>query len=231
MTWKEVLQSNLVALGYQPGPIDGVIGPRTLAALLHQQGCRDPARGGALAGAMAPALEAAGLLDRPARLVESLAEWGHETGGFNLLVERFNYSAEAMMRTWPGRFRSHADCLPFIRRPEALANHVYGGRMGNGPPASGDGWRFRGRGLTHTTGRANYARAAARLSLPLIEQPELLEQPGPAVASAVAFWQANGLTALADSGLSDTITRRINGGTTGLEDRRRRKAALRALMQ
>lgn len=229
MSWQEMIQSGLACAGLPVGRIDGIIGPVTLAALVRFMGCRDEARAAAIGRAMARHMRSHGLLDTPQRLTESLAEWAHESGGYNHLVENMTYSSAAMMRTWPGRFRTHQDTLPFIRQPERLANHVYANRMGNGPPESGDGWHFRGRGLTHTTGRTNYTRAAARLGLPLILRPDLLEEPDNATRAAVLFWEDNGLSRFADLGMSDTITRRINGGTTGIEDRRARKARIRAL--
>lgn len=154
-----------------------------------------------------------------------LAQTAHESAGFTRLTENLNYSATGLAATWPGRFRG-ADGQPnalaqvLHRRPEAIANLVYANRMGNGPEASGDGWRYRGRGLLQITGRAQYQRCGAALGLPLVEQPDLLAQPEPAVLSAAWFWQVNGLNELADAGDFEAITRRINGGLNGLAERR-----------
>lgn len=164
-------------------------------------------------------------LTTPARQSAFLAQAAHESAGFTRLTENLNYSATGLAATWPGRFRG-ADGQPnalaqaLHRRPEAIANLVYASRMGNGPEASGDGWRYRGRGLLQITGRAQYQRCGAALGLPLVEQPDLLAQPEPAVLSAAWFWQVNGLNELADAGDFEAITRRINGGLNGLAERR-----------
>lgn len=164
-------------------------------------------------------------LTTPTRQSAFLAQAAHESAGFTRLTENLNYSATGLAATWPGRFRG-ADGQPnalargLHRRPEAIANVVYANRMGNGSEASGDGWRYRGRGLLQITGRAQYQRCGAALELPLVEQPDLLAQPEPAVLSAAWFWQVNGLNELADAGDFEAITRRINGGLNGLAERR-----------
>ncbi|OEC45004.1 glycoside hydrolase family 19 [Pseudomonas sp. 1D4] len=164
-------------------------------------------------------------LTTPNRQSAFLAQAAHESSGFTRLTENLNYSATGLAATWPGRFRG-ADGQPnalaraLHRRPEAIANVVYANRMGNGPEASGDGWRYRGRGLLQITGRAQYQRCGAALGLPLVEQPDLLAQPEPAVLSAAWFWQVNGLNELADARDFEAITRRINGGLNGLAERR-----------
>lgn len=165
----------------------------------------------------------------PVRLAAFLAQVGHESGELTRLVENLNYSAGGLANTWPARFaedpRARAKvpnslALRLQRQPEAIANAVYGGRMGNGPAASGDGWRYRGRGLIQLTGRANYAAAGADLGVDLVAQPELLEQPEQAAMAAAWFWASRGLNELADRGDFEGITRRINGGLTGLAERR-----------
>jgi putative chitinase len=231
MSWVSTLQERLRSSGHDPGRTDGHFGPRTMAATLLFMGCRSREQAEALARPLVVFMGTYLILDRPERVSEALGEWAHESGRFNHLVENLSYSAAGLMRTWPGRFPDHRAAAPFVRQPERLANHVYADRMGNGPPESGDGWRFRGRGLSHTTGRANYSRAAIRLGLPLLLRPELLEEPEHAVRSAVLFWDDARLNQFADRGLSDTITRRINGGTNGLEDRRQMKARMRSLWQ
>lgn len=164
-------------------------------------------------------------LTTPTRQSAFLAQAVHESAGFTRLAENLNYSATGLAATWAGRFRG-ADGQPnalaraLHRRPEAIANVVYANRMGNGSEASGDGWRYRGRGLLQITGRAQYQRCGAALGLPLVEQPDLLAQPEPAVLSAAWFWQVNGLNELADAGDFEAITRRINGGLNGLAERR-----------
>ena len=168
----------------------------------------------------APINEAASRFDisTPDRMAAFLAQTAHESGGFKRLAENLNYSAQALVKTWPSRFDA-ATAQAYARKPEKIANKVYASRMGNGDEASGDGWRYRGRGLIQITGRENYAACGAALGLPLLTQPELLEQPDGAAMSAAWFWQTNGCNELADVADFATITRRINGWLTGQSDR------------
>lgn len=155
------------------------------------------------------------------RIAAFLAQVGHESGGFQRLEENLVYRTPSRLAAvWPRRFCDACAAEPFVGNAESLANFVYAGRMGNGDAASGDGYRFRGRGLIQLTGRENYARAAAALGLDLLAQPELLASHGPAALSAAWFWHDRGLNALADAGAFEEITRRINGGAIGLEERR-----------
>lgn len=162
-------------------------------------------------------------INTPARMAAFLAQIAHESGELARVVENLNYSATGLRKTWPSRFTT-ATALDYARKPTAIANKVYADRMGNGPESSGDGWLFRGRGLIQTTGRANYRDTGKALALPLEDDPDLLEQPGPAARSAAWYWQSRGLNELADlnSGQAfSTITRRINGGLTGHDERAR----------
>ena len=154
------------------------------------------------------------------RLRESafLAQVGHESGQLRTLVENLNYSAEGLIKTWPKRFNL-VSAASVARKPEQIANIVYASRMGNGPAVSGDGWRYRGRGLIQVTGWVNYQACGEALSLDLLIKPELLEQPAYAALSAAWFWSSNGLNELADAGHFEAITRRINGGLSGQADR------------
>lgn len=171
-----------------------------------------------VAQALAEAMPAARIETLP-RITAFLAQVGHESGGLVRLVENLNYSAPGLAATWPGRFTDTALATRLARNPEAIANYVYAGRMGNGDTASGDGWRYRGRGLIQVTGRANYAEAGKALMLPLIDEPQLLEQPGPAARSACWFWRTRGCNELADADQFMQITRKINGGTHGHAER------------
>lgn len=160
------------------------------------------------------------------RMAAFLAELAHESGQMKRLVENLNYSAQRLMAVWPARFPTLDKAKLYERNPEKLANYVYAKRLGNGDETSGDGWRYRGRGLIQLTGRGNYFAAAQAIGQPLIEQPELLEQPEPAAPSAAWFWKSHGLNELADDQNDDndtedfkTITKRINGGTVGLKER------------
>jgi putative chitinase len=176
---------------------------------------------GPVAGVFVPALNDAmvrfkieGLL----RVAAFLAQVGHESGELRTVVENFNYSADGLIRTWPKRFNL-ATAAAVARKPEQIANIVYASRMGNGPAVTGDGWRYRGRGLIQVTGWVNYQACGSALSLDLLTKPELLEQPVYAALSAAWFWSNNGLNELADAGQFETITRRINGGLNGQADR------------
>lgn len=158
-------------------------------------------------------------IDTPLRLAAFLAQIAHESGQLRTLAENLNYSAEALLRVFPRHFDA-GRAAAYARQPERIGSRVYGNRMGNGDEASGDGWRYRGRGLIQVTGKANYAACGTALGLDLIAQPELLEQPAPAARSAAWFWHRHDLNGLADARDIETITRRINGGLTGLEDRK-----------
>lgn len=148
-----------------------------------------------------------------------LAQTAHESMLFERMVESLNYTKAAQIRrTWPKRFANISAAVAFVRKPERLANFVYANRLGNGDAASGDGWKYRGRGLIGVTGKDNYRAAGEALGLPLLEEPELLEEPAHAADAAGWFWKSHGLNRFA-SNIND-CTRAINGGLNGLEDRR-----------
>jgi putative chitinase len=160
------------------------------------------------------------------RIAAFLAQLAQESGQLKRLAENLNYSAQRLMQVWPARFPTLDKAQMYERNPEKLANYVYAKRLGNGDETSGDGWRYRGRGLIQLTGRGNYLAAAQGIGLSLVEQPELLEQPDAAARSAAWFWKSHGVNELADDQNDDndtedfkTITKRINGGTVGLQDR------------
>ncbi|ULL07764.1 glycoside hydrolase family 19 protein [Pseudomonas putida] len=170
-----------------------------------------------VAGIFLPALNRAMVrwkIDSRVRQAAFLAQVGHESGQLRNLVENLNYSAEALVKTWPSRFTSQT-APGYARQPEKIANKVYGGRMGNGPEPSGDGWQFRGRGLLQVTGRSNYRAAGAGLGLPLEEDPGLLEQAEYAVQSAAWWWAKHGLNEMADAGRIPDIGSVINTGQPG----------------
>lgn len=157
-------------------------------------------------------------INTPARQAMWMAQCAHESAGFALLVESMRYSADALLRTWPRRFTpTLAQAMAF--REEAIANHVYGGRMGNGLAESGDGWRYRGRGLLHITGRANYATVGRELGLDLIDRPELLEMPTFAALAGAWYWREKRCNELADDGDFESTTLAINGGNNGAASR------------
>lgn len=163
-------------------------------------------------------------LDTPARLAAFLAQIGHESARLARVTENLNYSATGLALTWPNRYRGgdgqpNATAQRLHRNPEAIANHVYADRLGNGPEHTGDGWRYRGRGLIQITGRENYAAVSRGLGINAITHPEILESPLYAALSAGWYWHTRNLNALADAADHVAITRRINGGTHGLDDR------------
>ena len=137
-----------------------------------------------------------------------LAQVSHESARFTAVVESLNYNAGRLPQVFRVFRDGTADPFQYAHQPERIANLVYADRLGNGSVASGDGWRFRGRGLLQVTGRANYARVGEHLLLPLLEAPELLEQPEWAAMSAADFWVSVGADKVDDF---DEITRLING--------------------
>lgn len=152
----------------------------------------------------------------PARAAMWLANVAHETRELKALVENLNYTTAARIRAvWPSRFPAFGSANAYVRAPEKLAEKVYGGRADLGNTQPGDGWRFRGRGAPHLTGRDAYARAGKALGLPLIDSPELLEHPAHACRVAGWFWQSKGMNAVADAGDSELVRRKWAGGTKG----------------
>lgn len=169
------------------------------------------------------------------RLADALAQFGHESAGFTRTVESLNYQPARMCEVWPNRFRSLEDAKPYAQNPAALAEKVYGGRLGNVHP--GDGWRYIGRGVVMVTGRENY-RAVTRLlreagvACPNFEeQPSALAEPRWAALAAGAIWQDRGCNELSDAGDFRGITYRINGGYVGLKDREARRARAMAALK
>ena len=159
----------------------------------------------------------------PKRAAHLLGQAAHESGGFLLSEENLNYSAKTMCRVWPSRYKTLADAAPYARNPQALANNTYSNRMGNGDEASGDGWKFRGRGFIQLTGHNNYKAFAEHIGRDsLVDDPDDVADEL-AMDSAIFFFEANGLFAIADRGVDEgtikTITKRVNGGYHGLEDR------------
>ena len=158
-------------------------------------------------------------INTPSRVAAFLAQTMHESGGYRALIENLNYKAESLCKVWPHYFPNMDIANQYAHNPEKIANRAYGGRMGNGPEESGDGFRYCGRGLIQLTGKQNYTKFAESIDTPLDEIPEFLGTFEGAVQSAYWFWETNNLNQYADSGDILTMTKRINGGTLGLEDR------------
>ena len=156
------------------------------------------------------------------RLAHFLAQCGHESGGFKAIQENLNYSAKGLATTFKKYFISEAAAGPYARNPQKIASKVYGGRMGNGPEATGDGFKFRGRGYIQLTGRDNYTRFAKFIGEDTVNNPDLVATKYP-LASAAFFFDSNKLWAICDKGADaatvTAVTKRVNGGTIGLPDR------------
>ena len=157
----------------------------------------------------------------PLRKAAFIAQCGHECGNFKMLEENLNYRAETLMKLWPKRFPTLDFANQYAKNPKKIANMVYANRMGNRDEASGDGYRFRGRGCIQLTGHANYYHAGQALGEDFVMQPELVATPMYAALSAGFFWNTHKLNVLADNRDIKMMTKRINGGFIGLADRER----------
>jgi putative chitinase len=156
-------------------------------------------------------------INTPKRQAAFIGQCAHESGNFKTLEENLNYKPETLMKVWPSRFPDLQTADKFAHNPQALANKVYAGRLGNNQ--ENDGWNFHGRGLIQLTGRENYERCGNAIGADLVGQPSLLIEPKYAVLSAAWFWNKHGLNELSDQQEHGQITKRINGGTLGLDDR------------
>lgn len=161
-------------------------------------------------------------LNTPLRLAHFLAQAGHESGGFKAVTENLNYGAKGLRSIFGKYFPTDAKALEYERKPEKIANLVYGNRMGNGAESTGEGFRFRGRGYIQLTGKANYEDFDKIVSEDLISNPDLVSTKYP-LLSAAWFFHKNGLHKIADEGATEVVvtkvTKRVNGGTIGLADR------------
>ena len=158
-------------------------------------------------------------IDTPKRQAAFIGQAQHESNNFKNLEEGLNYSAQRLMAVWPSRFPTIEVANQYANNPEKLANKVYGGRADLGNTEDGDGFKFHGRGIFQLTGRSNVTTCGNALGQPFAENPELLLEPEWACLSAGWFWNKKGLSALADDEQWETMTKRINGGLVGLDDR------------
>lgn len=158
-------------------------------------------------------------IDTPNEIASFIAQLAHESAEFTRLEENLNYSALRLTQVWPKRFPTLESAKPYANAPELLANKVYAGRLGNGDEASGDGWRYRGRGPIQITGKSHYDECGAGIDAPIVDEPSLLLDPRIGIRSACWFWRTNGLDLLDDDADIRVETRRVNGGDTGLADR------------
>lgn len=157
-------------------------------------------------------------INTPERLACFLAQTAHESNSFKTLEENLNYGKDGLLKIFPKYFNAQtaAQCE---RKPEAIANIVYANRMGNGAPSTGDGYRYRGRGVIQLTGKSNYEAAGKFIGLNLVQNPDKVATMPAAFLTAAWFWSSNGLNSFADKGDFIGLTKRINGGTIGIEHR------------
>jgi putative chitinase len=160
----------------------------------------------------------------PSRAAHFFAQTAHESGGFKSFSENLNYSAKGLRQIFGKYFKTDLEAQMYARQPERIANRVYANRMGNGPESSGDGWKFRGRGALQCTGRATYQAFADYIGRPdIMKNPDIVATEL-AFESALWFFDKNKLWSICDRGVNDAailaLTKRINGGTHGLDDRK-----------
>ncbi|WP_342248596.1 glycoside hydrolase family 19 protein [Sphingomonas sp. OTU376] len=209
------LQGRLIARGYSLA-VDGEAGPKTFAAVLafigRQQLTPLVAQLGAATAKHLPSAE----IVTPLRVAHALAQWAVETGGFAKLEESLSYSVPRLRAVWPSRFPTDAAAKPFANNPQALAEKVYGGRLGNTKP--GDGWLYRGRGPTQLTGHDNYAGAAELTGVDVLGNPDLVATPDVGMLVACAYWRQRNINAVADHDDLTAVRVKVNGGKIGLEE-------------
>jgi len=157
-------------------------------------------------------------INTPQRMAAFIAQCSHESAGFTALKENLNYSAASLSRVWPSRFPPEI-AAQYAGQQERIANRAYCDRMGNGPESSGDGWKYAGKGLIQLTGKDNYTRFAESVEMNVEDVPEYLATFEGAAQSACWFWESNNLNRFADAGDIKGLTKAINGGYIGLEDR------------
>lgn len=172
-------------------------------------------------------------INTPKRVAAFLAQVGHESSDFSTFKENLNYGAPGLLDTFPKYFNA-STAAQYARKPEAIANHVYANRMGNGPESSGDGWRYKGRGPIQLTGRSNYRAftnaIGKKYGVDFERNPELVEDPKWGFKAASWFWNSQGLNSYADRGDFNSITHGINGGYKGKPDRDKRYAIASAAL-
>ena len=160
-------------------------------------------------------------INTPHRIAAFIAQCAHESGGFRFIKENLNYKAESLRKIFGKYFPTDELARAYAKKPEMIANRVYASRMGNGDEQSGDGYRYCGRGLIQLTGKSNYSNFADSIETPVEQVPAYLETFEGAVQGACWFWETNNLNQWADKDDILTMTKRINGGTIGLEDRKK----------
>ena len=184
-------------------------------------------------------------IDTLERIAAFIAQTAHESGGYTMLTENLNYKAATLAACWPNRFavlgadkkpiKDNGKLVPtavansIAGKPELIANLVYSARMGNGPAESGEGWKYRGRGLKQLTGKDNYNRCGQALGVDFVGNPDLLLEPLYAARSAGWFWKTNNLSKFADVEDLEGMTKKINGGLIGIADRKARYQKVKSI--
>ena len=158
-------------------------------------------------------------INNPLRIAHFLAQAMHESGDFAINTENLNYSAQGLLRVFPKYFPAPHLAEQYARKPELIANRVYGGRMGNGPENTGEGWKYRGRGIFQLTGKDNYRRYGQAMGIDLENDPEAAYDPVVSLQVACEYWKSRNMNPDADRNDIVAVTRKINGGTIGLDDR------------
>jgi len=171
----------------------------------------------ALIDAMNVAIEKADL-STPERLAAFIAQCGHESDSFRFMEENLNYKAESLCRTWPSHFNEE-NASEYAHNPEKIANRAYANRMSNGDEESGDGWNYRGRGWLQTTGKAGYEQLSDATQIDFVSNPDAVATPEGSAISAAVFWEKHNLNRHVDNNDFTGLTKAINGGTIGQEDR------------
>lgn len=165
------------------------------------------------------------------RLSHFLAQVCHESMGLTVFRENMNYSLNGLRATFPKYFKTDQIAVQYARKPVAIANKVYAQRLGNGTEASGDGWNYRGRGCIQITGKAQYKDVKRALGVDVVSNPDMLaSDPALAMESSMWWWCNHGMNAVADRDDVLAVTRKVNGGTNGLDDRRKRTAEVKSLL-
>jgi putative chitinase len=217
-TWAKVMNEGSSASAPTPQPIVSAPAPQVAGLKLDKLKGHVPQ----VVIDSIPEVAAKFGINTPLRVAHFLAQCGHESGGFRVTQENLNYSAKGLNGIFKKYFPTEAAATPYARQPQKIANKVYANRMANGSEASGDGYKFRGRGYIQLTGRDNYTQFGKAIGVDIPSNPDLVASTY-ALASAAWFWSKNGLNKLADAGAGDTavtsITKRVNGGTIGLADR------------
>ena len=214
------MQQRLADAGFYRRTVDGRLGPRTYSALFSFVANRELGDKGVAIGEGCVAFLPAAAIDTEMRLAHFVSQTATETGGFKALEENLSYSAKRMMAVFPKRFPTLLSTAGLVNNPRPFALKVYGGRLGNAAPPSGDGFTFRGRGLIQLTGRDNYKARAKETGLPLVDHPEIASDPKTSVQVAALYWKSRGINGPADADDVREVRRLVNGGFNGLDEAR-----------